>query len=57
MTSYLNPQTAWLTTAQLGDTFNGVTLKSIEEHGPFYAVTLEGYGQTWTTDYPRSLRD
>lgn len=56
MTNYLNPQTQWLTTAQVGDTFQGVTLVSVTEHGPFLAVTLSGYGRTWTTDYPRTLR-
>lgn len=56
MATYLNPQTQWLTTAAIGDTFRGVTLVSVEDHGPFLAITLTGHGQTWTTDYPGTLR-
>lgn len=55
-THYLNPLTAFLTTANVGDSFNGVTVVSIERHGPFWAVTLDGHGERWTTDYPSNLR-
>lgn len=57
MTNYLNPQTQWLTTATVGDEFQGVTLVDISDHGPFLAVTLKGFGQQWTVDYPRSIRE
>ena len=57
MTNYLNPITAWLVTANVGDVGpDGVRLVSVSDHGPFDAVTLALGESEWTTDYPKSVR-
>lgn len=46
-----NPMTRFAVVAEVGDTFNGVTLTRVERVQGFKRCTFSAHGTTWTQDY------